>query len=80
MTMQQPPAVSESQPDEQGIEWTTREALRTPALWVLALGTGFLFLLQSGTNTYQADLLRSKGIDLALSQLSIVVNALQAPG
>ena len=60
---------------ESGIEWTTRQALRTPALWVLALGTGFLFLLQSGTNTYQADLLRSKGIDLALSQFSIVINA-----
>ena len=55
--------------------WTTRQALRTPALWVLAIGTGFLFLLQSGTNVYQADLLRSRGIDLTLSQLSIVVNA-----
>ena len=66
---------TEEQPADAGIEWTTREALRTPALWVLALGTGFLFLLQSGTNTYQADLLRSKGIDLALSQFSIVINA-----
>ena len=35
----------------------------------------WLFLLQSGTNVYQADLLRSRGIDLSLSQLSIVVNA-----
>ena len=69
-------AASDAQPADPGIEWTTREALRTPALWVLALGTGFLFLLQSGTNTYQADLLRSKGIDLALSQFSIVINAL----
>ena len=60
---------------ESGIEWTTKPALRTPALWVLAIGTGILFLLQSGTNTYQADLLRSKGIDLAVSQFSIVVNA-----
>ena len=68
-------AATEEQPADAGIEWTTREALRTPALWVLALGTGFLFLLQSGTNNYQADLLRSKGIELALSQLSIVVNA-----
>jgi sugar phosphate permease len=42
---------------------------------VLAIGTGFLFLLQSGTNVYQADLLRSRDIDLTLSQLSIVVNA-----
>jgi len=66
---------SDAQTADEGIEWTTREALRTPALWVLALGTGFLFLLQSGTNTYQADLLRSKGIDLALSQFSIVINA-----
>ena len=56
-------------------QWTTRQALRTPVLWVLAIGTGFLFLLQSGTNVYQADLLRSRGIDLTLSQLSIVVNA-----
>ncbi|MYC34060.1 MAG: MFS transporter [Chloroflexi bacterium] len=68
-------APGDAQPADEGIEWTTREALRTPALWVLALGTGFLFLLQSGTNTYQADLLRSKGIDLALSQFSIVINA-----
>lgn len=60
---------------ETALEWTTRQALRTPGLWVLAIGTGFLFLLQSGTNVYQADLLRSRGIDLSLSQLSIVVNA-----
>ena len=65
-----------SNPDaESDLEWTTRQAVRTPALWVLAIGTGFLFLLQSGTNVYQADLLRSRGIELSLSQLSIVVNA-----
>ena len=56
-------------------QWTARQAMRTPALWVLAIGTGFLFLLQSGTNVYQADLLRSRGLDLELAQLSIVVNA-----
>ena len=66
------PPVAESDPP---LEWSTRQALRTPALWVLAIGTGLLFLLQSGTNVYQADLLRSRGIDLSLSQLSIVVNA-----
>lgn len=58
-----------------GEQWTTRQALRAPVLYVLAIGTGFLFLLQSGTNVYQADLLRSRDIDLTLSQLSIVVNA-----
>ena len=57
------------------MQWGARQALGTPALWVLAIGTGSLFLLQSGTNVYQADLLRSRGIDLSLAQLSIVVNA-----
>ena len=57
------------------LEWTAHQAVRTPALWVLAVGTGLLFLMQSGTNIYQADLLRSRGVDLSLSQISIVVNA-----
>ena len=58
------------------LPWDTRSALRTPALWILSLGTGFLFLLQSGTNVYQADLLYSKGISLTVAQGSIVVNAI----
>ena len=69
---------SESRPgsgDGAEAQWTARQAMRTPALWVLAIGTGFLFLLQSGTNVYQADLLRSRGLDLELAQLSIAVNA-----
>ena len=69
---------SESRPgseDGEEAQWTARQAMRTPALWVLAIGTGFLFLLQSGTNVYQADLLRSRGLDLELAQLSIAVNA-----
>ena len=57
-------------------EWDTRAALRTPALWILSLGTGLLFLLQSGTNLYQADLLYSKGISLTVAQGSLVVNAI----
>ncbi len=70
----QPRAGSGTGPVEE-VNWTTGEARRTLALWVLAVGTGFLFLLQSGTNIYQADLLRSRDIDLTLAQLSIVVNA-----
>ncbi len=70
----QPQAGSGTGPGEE-VNWTTGEARRTLALWVLAVGTGFLFLLQSGTNIYQADLLRSRDIDLTLAQLSIVVNA-----
>ena len=74
----EPDATAAAAPDRSdpaGLEWTARQAMGAPALWVLAIGTGFLFLLQSGTNVYQADLLRSRGLDLSLSQLSIVVNA-----
>ena len=70
-----PASSSAGSGDGEEVQWTARQAMRTPALWVLAVGTGFLFLLQSGTNVYQADLLRSRGLDLELAQLSIAVNA-----
>jgi sugar phosphate permease len=70
-----PAVVATAAPASGEEQWTTRQAMRTPVLWILAVGTGFLFLLQSGTNVYQADLLHSRGINLTLSQLSIVVNA-----
>ena len=66
-------AASAADPEPQ---WDTRAALRTPALWILSIGTGLLFLFQSGTNVYQADLLYSKGISLTVAQGSIVANAI----
>ena len=32
--------------------WTLKAATKTPALWILATGTGLLFLMQAGINTH----------------------------
>ena len=40
-----------------------KEAMRTPALWILAAGVGTLFLVQAGINTHLAALLRDEGLE-----------------
>ena len=56
-------------------EWTLAEAVRTPALWILAVGTGALFLIQAGTNTHAAAFFRDQGLDAATAGLAISLNA-----
>ena len=55
--------------------WTLREAMRTPALWLLAIATGSLFLLQSGTNIHQAANFIDKGLGVGVAATSISINA-----
>ncbi|MCH8893456.1 MAG: MFS transporter [Chloroflexi bacterium] len=55
--------------------WTLREAVRTPAFWLLALSTGFLFLLQSGTNIHQGAYFLDQGLGLGVSAASLSLNA-----
>ncbi len=55
--------------------WTLRDARRTPTLWLLALATGLLFLLQAGTNTHQGAYFIDQGLGVAVSALSISFNA-----
>ena len=55
--------------------WTLAEAMRTPALWILAAGTGLLFLVQAGTNTHAAAFFRDQGLDAATAGLAISLNA-----
>ena len=55
--------------------WTLAEAVRTPALWILAVGTGALFLIQAGTNTHAAAFFRDQGLDAATAGLAISLNA-----
>ena len=64
---------SRAHPEEPG--WTLREASRTPALWLLALATGSLFLLQSGTNIHQGAYFIDQGLGVAISTISISLNA-----
>ena len=55
--------------------WTLREAMRTPTLWLLAISTGLLFLLQSGTNIHQGAYFIDQGLAVSVSALSISFNA-----
>ena len=56
-------------------DWTLRDARRTPTLWLLALATGILFLMQAGTNTHQGAYFIDQELGVAISALSISFNA-----
>ena len=60
---------------EEEPEWTLREALKTPALWILAIGTGLLFLMQAGTNTHAAAFFRDQGLTATTAGIGISLNA-----
>ena len=55
--------------------WTLREAARTPTLWLLAMATGSLFLLQSGTNIHQGAYFLDQGLGVGISAASLSLNA-----
>lgn len=55
--------------------WTLKEAMRTPALWILAAGVGTLFLVQAGINTHLAALLRDEGLSVFQSGLGLSLSA-----
>ncbi len=55
--------------------WTLREAVRTPVLWILALSTGLLFLLQSGTNIHQGAYFLDQGLGVGVAAASLSLNA-----
>jgi sugar phosphate permease len=57
------------------VSWTLREAMRTPTLWLLAISTGSLYLLQSGTNIHQAAFFLDQGLGVGVSAASISMNA-----
>ena len=57
-------------------DWTTKEAVRTPTLWLLALATGLLFLMQAGTNTHSAAFFRDQGLGALIAGVGISFNAI----
>ena len=57
-------------------EWTLKQAMYTPALWILAAATGALFLMQAGTNIHSAAYLRDQGLGQTVATLGITVNAI----
>jgi sugar phosphate permease len=43
-------------------QWSLKEAMRTPALWTLAVVGGLMFFVHAGVNIHQAAFLRDRGI------------------
>lgn len=71
-------AAAQTQPGAATVEepaWTLKEAMKTPALWILAAGVGTLFLVQAGINTHLAALLRDEGLSVFQSGLGLSLSA-----
>ena len=58
--------------------WTLREAMRCPALWLLAVAAGSLFLVQAGTNIHLGAYFRDQGLSAAIAGAAISLNAIFA--
>ena len=56
--------------------WTSGEAMRTPALWLLALATGMMFFMHAGSNTHAAAFFRDQGLGAVTAGVSISLNAI----
>jgi sugar phosphate permease len=56
--------------------WTARQAAKTPTLWILALGIGTLFIIQSGINIHLVAFLRDQGLGGATAAVAISMIAI----
>lgn len=57
------------------VQWTLREAMRTPAMWMLALAGGLVFFIHTGVNIHQAAFLRDQGISASVAASALTVMA-----
>ena len=57
-------------------DWTHGEAVRTLSLWLLAIATGLLFLMQAGTNTHSAAFFQDQGLSTVTAGFGISFNAI----
>ena len=56
-------------------QWTLREAMRTPAMWMLAVAGGLVFFIHTGVNIHQAAFLRDQGISATVAASALTVMA-----
>ena len=56
--------------------WTSSAAMRTPALWLLALATGMMFFMHAGSNTHAAAFFQDQGLGAVTAGVSISLNAI----
>jgi sugar phosphate permease len=60
---------------EQEVQWTLKEAMRTPAMWTLAVVGGLVFFIHTGVNIHQAAFLRDHGISASIAASALTVMA-----
>jgi sugar phosphate permease len=60
---------------EMEVQWTLREAMRTPAMWALAIVGGLVFFIHTGVNIHQAAFLRDQGISASVAASALAVLA-----
>ncbi len=58
------------------VNWTLKEALKTPALWQLAIGGGLLFVIQTGINTHMAAFFQDAGLSSNQAASAVSLNAI----
>lgn len=56
-------------------QWTLREAMRTPAMWMLAVAGGMVFFIHTGVNIHQAAFLREQGVSASVAASALTVMA-----
>ena len=61
---------------EEEPDWTSKEARRTFTLWLLAIATGLLFMMQAGTNTHSAAFFQDQGLGTVTAGFGISFNAI----
>ncbi|MEX0760869.1 MAG: MFS transporter [Dehalococcoidia bacterium] len=59
----------------EGPQWTLQEAMRTPAMWMLAVVGGLTFFIHTGVNIHQAAFLRDQGISATVAASALMVMA-----
>ena len=58
-----------------GRSWTLRQAVHTPAMWMLAMAGGLTFFIHTGVNLHQAAFLRDQGISANVAASALTVMA-----
>lgn len=57
------------------VQWTLQEAMRTPAMWMLAMAGGLVFFIHTGVNIHQAAFLRDQDISASVAASALTVMA-----
>ena len=73
-----PEAGIPARPSNEEPTWSLRQAMRTPVLWMLAVATGSVYFIQSGTNLHQGAYFVDQGLSKATADLAIILSAVGA--